>query len=351
MNDEFRIIKNAITVILGAGASYDLVPGNQSGQVVNDNDFRPPLTPSLFKMSRNLEKYLTYYPKAYTAIGTLRNLLHKGDKSLETLLKDLKESNEVIKIQEFRQIPFYLQHLFLMISQNYCFHPVNYTTLISETLRKSVDAIAYVTLNYDLFIEKALESIVGFDFSNIESYVPHDQKWMFIKLHGSANWGRKLKKIYNPGEKLEAILDNIGQMNPDNDLSDRIEVIPNLPAFSLSGLKAYFPSITVPVDNKYEFNCQKEHLIKLESLLRISKKILIIGISGKDQDLLDLLSKNLTNIKLVTIVGGGKANEIKERLKAGVPQFNSGTVAWKIYNEGFSEFIKSGGIDAFLDFE
>lgn len=342
------VINNAVVVITGAGASYDLIPPHQIN-VVKDLHFKPPLTQSLFNMPSEFEPLLELYPQAYSAIGAFRYAIYRGQKSVETLLKELKDSEEETKISQFKQLPLYFQSLFTRISDGYCRMPVNYTTLITETLRKKVDAVAYVTLNYDLFLEKALKALTGFAFNGINQYIPENRKWMLIKLHGSANWGRKLKKILNPGEQIDALLDCIDRSDLENDLESEIEVNPFEWNQGGTSINKYYPALTVPVDNKYEFNCPQEHIEKLKSLLKICKKFLIIGVSGKDKDLLELLSQNVGEVNKVTIVGGETVDGDKTRFKEGVPQFNKPAVGWVSYNKGFSEFIKADGIESFLE--
>lgn len=337
-----------IAVIVGAGASNDVIPESQRGNAVDHSNYQPPKTNQLFHLPRELEQYLKLYPKAYTAIGMLRGKIEQNKKSLETLLRELKESPEESKQQQFKQIPLYLQHLFGQISQYYCDMPINYATLISETQRASIAEIAYITLNYDLLFEKALTVESGIVFDKISDYAPQNKKWTFTKLHGSVNWGRKIKQasIRNPGTHLNALLDNLSTLNLTTDLEDDIVVDYSYKERPGSS-QPYYPVLTVPVDNKYEFNSPPDHIEKLKRFLSQCDNFLIIGVSGKDRDLLDLLKNNTTNVRLVTVVGGSNIQTTGERFKEGVPQFR--TAGWRHYNGGFTGYINTDGIEASLE--
>ncbi len=336
-----------VAIILGAGASFDLIPPGQENSILN-REFRPPLTGNIFSLHRNLEPILDNYWKAYTAIGTMRNRLRKNDANvtLEGMLRTLKESKEESKIQQFRQIPLYLQHLFYEICQNYCRHPINYTTLVSETNRSDIASIAFITLNYDLFLEIALEREYGYPFNKIDQYIPDGQKWIYVKLHGSINWGRKIKAsaIRNTGEPISALLDDVSKLDFDKDIEQEIEIDDSYnkrPGFA----RKMYPAMTVPVDNKYEFTCLPSQVEKLESFLKDCRNFLIIGVSGKDRDLLDLLHNNIPDSSSVMLIGGKQIEEAKRRFKDNIPQFRTG--GW--FDDGFSNFIIGGGIDQFID--
>lgn len=338
-------MEKKLAVILGAGASYDLIPPNQRANVVRNNDFQPPLTEDLFNRPRYLEKYLAHYRQAYTAIGNIRNRLRGNQGSLEDLLRELKDSEEEISKQQFRQIPLYLQHLFGAISENYCRHPMNYSILLSKTLVSSISKVAYVTLNYDLFIEEALTKTKSAPFKDMPCYIPQDQNWMLIKLHGSVNWEKRIERVPRSGQHLDDLLENISRLELINDLSKEIEV--NY-SYKTRPQKAtpFYPALSVPVAGDYKLNCPESHVETLKAFLRGCKNFLIIGTSGKDSDLLEILKTNASSAKRVAIVGSKDVAEAEHRFKSGVPQFKN--ARWQTYDDGFSNFI-AGDIDRFLE--
>lgn len=338
-----------IAVILGAGASSDLISPRQSNAILNE-EYRPPRADGLFSLHRNLEPILQHYLRAYTAIGSMRNRFGREGTTLEGMLRELKESNEESKIQQFKQIPLYLQHLFGEICTHFCRHPMNYATLISDTNRSDIPEVAYITLNYDLFLEMALSREYGIPFANMDQYTPDAQKWIYIKLHGSINWGRKIKSvtIKNPNGGLDALLHNIAWINFETDLEEDIQIDDSYKS-PPNHTNDMYPAMTVPVDNKYEFSCPNTHVERLKTFLKDCKHFLIIGVSGKDRDLLDLLRQNIAEAASVTLVGGKHIEETQERFKDAIPQFNTGLTGWRKYDNGFSNFIIADGVDRFLE--
>lgn len=336
-----------LAVILGAGASYDLIPAALKTEVKNP-EYRPPLTIDLFG-STIIPPLIAHYPRAQTAIAWLRMRLSDGSSSLEGLLKELREVKEESETQQFRQIPLCLQHIFKEINDLYCYHPVNYSVLVSKTQRSSISSVAYITLNYDLFMEEAISKERDIQFDDISKYVQEGETWMYIKLHGSINWGKRINKITNPGDTVAAFLENIRMLDLDKDLESKIVV--DYSYKSRPGTHAeyrFYPALSVPVEGEYKLNCPDEHEDKLKDFLRDCKNILIIGVSGKDQDLLDILKETVTaEPKSVVLVGGKNVGDAHNNFLASVPQFQN--ARWQVYEEGFSGFLIKRQLDDFLD--
>lgn len=336
-----------VAILLGAGASHDLIHPSLDSQIKN-REYRPPLTAGLFDCPR-LAPILEYYPKAQTAIAWLKMKLQDQSQTLEGLLKKLKEANEESKEQQFRQIPVCLQHFFNEIQTHYCYHPVNYSLLVSEAQRASIDNVAYITLNYDLFLEGALGKEREVVFDDISKYTPQNEKWMYVKLHGSINWGRRFVKVQNPGDTVAAYLENISRLDLSKDLDHEIEVDYSYKSRpSTHAAYRFYPALSVPVDGEYKLNCPDEHVIKLKNFLKECKNFLIIGVSGKDQDLLDILKETVTGEpKSIVLVGGNNVNDAQSNFLTGVPKFQN--AGWQTYENGFSDFIIKGQLDSFLD--
>ena len=169
-----------------------------------------------------------------------------------------------------------------------------------------------------------------------------------MKLEGWSNWGRKIKDpaIRNRGEPIGALLDDVAKLDFDKDLEQEIEIDDSYDKRPRFARKMY-PAMTVPVDNKYEFTCPPPHVEKLKSFLKDCRNFLIIGVSGKDKDLIDLLQSNIPESSLLYLVGGKKVAESERRFKDNILQFQK--VKWDMYDDGFSNFIIGGGIDQFID--
>jgi len=330
-----------LTVILGAGASYDVIPSVHRGNTVKSSSYAPPLTRGLFEIDANVQKdILSRYPAAQSAASYLRVEIAKG-RDIEEILREMRDSPERRIQEQMKEIPLYLQELFGRISENYTDEPVNYNILLDKTLISSMEHIMFITLNYDLLLEKALK-MEGVVFNNVSDYIPSGRSWSLIKLHGSVNWGRKLLNTPNKGNDLSGLLDNIHQINIEEDLDGEITLdysYLNRPHTS----NHMYPALSVPVDGDYKLNCPSKHIEHLQLFLMECRNFLIIGVSGKDQDLLSLLA-GVNNVNSVGIVGASSVSDIEEKILKSVGQFQ-GKV--RTYNKGFSDFI-TNDLDSFL---
>jgi hypothetical protein len=345
-----------LTVILGAGASYDCI---STGLPRIDEEYRPPLTSGIFEGRTPFQTILEKYPKART-LASIIGVRVKSGEALEAVLSDLRHSEEQYIIQQFRQIPLYLQELLGEISIKYTSEPENYTHLVNRLLGSEFERVAFVTLNYDLFLEKSLGTITsnsGIQWmpERMSFYVEPDRKWMLIKLHGSVNWGRVIKRESSPHWTHERMLDRVNALalSLEGSLAQEITVLRSHEQHWLEhvGMNLCYPAISVPVEDKYEFVCPPDQVDALRSFLCSCRNFLMIGISGRDKDLIDLLKENITECAAVGIVEANAkaANEVAPRFYNLVPQFGKAKEK-KIYEEGFSGFatVRGRSLDDFL---
>ncbi len=328
-----------LTVILGAGASHDLV----STQVTRvDSRYQPPLAADLFAYRETFATILDNYPRARALTATVATRVAGGE-SPEAVLRAVRDSGQPHLVRQFRHLPLYLQELFRTISDNYTTEPANYTVLMNSVLGSDFERVAFVTLNYDLFLEKSLEGIDGSQPTHIDEYAAAERKWMLIKLHGSADWGRVVLNTSSRREaNLDVALELIDQLTLEEDQLSEIQITGGR---RWDGNKLIYPAMTVPVDGKYEYNCPASHVESLEQFLTACDNFLIIGVSGQDDDLLDLLAENVKRCTHVAIVGLTKAGEVDARFADHVPAFAG--VSRETYREGFSSFVK-GQLEQFL---
>lgn len=331
-----------LAIILGAGASYDVIPSTHRAKTVKDPRFSPPLTRDLFNINADVQKdILSRYPAAQSAASNLRVEIGKK-KDIEEILRNMRDSSETRIKKQMKEIPLYLQELFAQISDRYTNEPVNYNILLDKTLVSSISHTMFVTLNYDLLLEKALRN-EGVSFKAIGDYIPKNKNWSLIKLHGSVNWGKKLLVTPNKSHTLNGLLDNIHQIDMENDLDG--EIIIDTTYLSRQNIAdLMYPALSVPVDNGYKLNCPSEHIRHLQLFLPKCKNYLIIGVSGKDEDLLGFLGRGVKDVGSVGIVGTENVEEAKEKILDSVPQFQDNV---RPYTSGFSDFI-ANNLDSFL---
>ena len=335
-----------LAVIIGAGASTDVIPpGDLHANEVQRSTYQPPITENIFKSNSQFQSILNAYPLAHNAINILKKQLNRDEGTIEQLLLRLKESKQEIQRRQFKQVPLVLQRMFGRISIGYCHSPVNYSELITTTLFDDVSEVLYLTLNYDLLLEKALTEESGLAFNTMTDYLPAHKKWNLVKIHGSVNWGRKFKEdaVVNKGGSLDDFLENLVNADLDKDLEEEFE-IDNSYNNSPQHLSGLYPALTVPLDNKYAYNCPIEHLAAAKNFLSDCMILVIIGVSGRDKDLLELLQNNLPNGHFtVILVGKGSTEEAKKNFLSGVPKLKKAT--WQVFDEGFSEFLEDGELE------
>lgn len=326
-----------LAVLLGAGASYDLIG---AGTATVTHDYRPPLTAEIFgcgpdsSIRPSFQAILETYQGARRLAATI-GISVRGGQSLEAVLRGLQDSCDPNTKRHFWDIPRYLQHLFGTISDKYTTEPVNYTYLVHAVLTSGLEQVAFVTTNYDLFLESALTSVTETKFDSLARYVPNS-KWMLIKLHGSVNWARPIRTRTMRGEVVE-----------DYEFSGEVEFLGH---FSHIEDRQY-PAVVVPVDGKYGFLCPPGHVTAVKSVLASCDNFLIIGMSGRDQDLLDLLQESITTCTRLAVIGGEDTSSVLERFQKGINKFIGGTpqtVPPVVFSDGFSKFLRSGMLDKFL---
>jgi hypothetical protein len=349
-----------LAVIFGAGASHDCA---SIGVTPVNHEYRPPLVSGIFSTWPPFQKILQKYPKARTLASTIAVRVNQGN-PLEAVLRDLRDSEESHIVRQFRQIPLYLQELFGEISIHYTSEAVNYTYLVNRLLYSDFERVAFVTLNYDLFLERSIGTILSrtgaaWKPEHLSFYEEPNRKWMLIKLHGSANWGRLLARRQMKGTWThEQMLDEVESLAfpLEKVLARDITVLASHQERSIkkAGMSdLYYPAISVPVDGKYEFVCPENHIEALRDFLSSCENYLLIGVSGRDRDLTDFLKMHVGNCATLGIVEGDPkaAEEVAGRFYGTVHQFAKANVK-KVYNQGFGEFTKVRGnsLDEFLKF-
>jgi hypothetical protein len=349
-----------LAVILGAGASYDCA---SIGVTPINQEYRPPLVSGIFAGWPPFQKILQKYPKARTLASTIAVRVNQGN-PLEAVLRDLRDSEEGHIIRQFRQIPLYLQELFGEISIHYTSEAVNYTYLVNRLLYSDFERVAFITLNYDLFLERSLGTIssstgAAWKPEHLSFYEEPDRKWMLIKLHGSVNWGRLLSSREMKGTWThEQMLDEVDALafSLEKVLVGDITVLASHQERSIQKAamhNLYYPALSVPVDGKYEFVCPEKHIEALRDFLSSCENYLLIGVSGRDRDLTDFLKMHIGNCAVLGIVEANQeaAQEVVGRFCGTVQQFAKANLR-KVYSQGFGGFtnVRSYSLDEFLKF-
>jgi hypothetical protein len=212
-----------------------------------------------------------------------------------------------------------------------------------ERRRKPDEQVCIVTFNYDLMLETAL-STLGIEINTLSDYIANDS-YNLIKLHGSVNWGRRVRA---PEELLQLEMWQLVHYLIDNadslDITQDYRLVDQYPIHATDGA-VLFPAIAIPVETKDDHECPNEHLEALHAAIPKVDKLLVVGWSAAETPFLHLLAANLQNPLHGLIVAGNKdaANETADRLKsAGVAGL------YKHTEGGFTELVKGRQADEFL---
>jgi hypothetical protein len=331
-------------VILGAGASFDSSPDYPAPL---DHARRPPLADNLFERREAFNQARAEFAEINEIIP---ELLPRPGRSIEQSLQRLNEevATNPARIKQLTAVRYYLQEVFRTLVPQWLGDiggVTNYQALLGQILhyRTNGEPVCLVTFNYDTLLESALERY-GLTFTVPNDYVTHDDFKLF-KLHGSANWGRSIlggppqiagRAVTDPWAKPHDIIEHAASLNISNNY-----VVTGTGA-GYKGAPLY-PAIAIPMLNKQEFECPREHVHMLTQMLPRVRKILTVGWKANEQHFLNLLG-NLPAIRIATIAGTDtEAQEILEKLRSlGMPILDTG---WFV---NFSDTVARRRLDPLL---
>ena len=273
-----------LLVLTGAGASHDCIRGtvDQKQFASIDNQWKPPLVDDLFSGQTSFGKILREFPGAQQLSFRIQSEIKNSEGGLETVLLSIQEEAEHNENQKrlLFYVPLYLQKLFWEIGENYILPGPNaYKELVNRIDVSDYEQVLYLTVNYDLFLDKALE--VQYD-GLPEDAVPsfeEGRKLKYLKLHGSVNWGHELLGDVNPTRL---------HMYPRG--SDPTHLIWSEPSQRFINpnepQKWYYPILALPVTGKTGILCQTHMLEFAKGYVKECDDFLFIGFSGRDTHIL-----------------------------------------------------------------
>lgn len=266
--------------------------------------------------------------------------------SIETILKEYASESSLELRRQFWEIPFYFQELLGEVTNRYVRSgATRYDTLVREIVRSDYQQILFITLNYDLFLEKVFERLFSEKFQTMSSYCKKDRKWLLMKIHGSVNWGQRVLNQPQGVTSLQVFFST--HYSKDPKLDSKIEVLQGYSGENrfLQGVLLY-PALAVPLGEAKRFVCPPDHVEASLSHLRGCTDFLFIGFSALDPDVLELLQV-VTNVKKLLIVGRSRdsAKQIHERIGSAAPSLSAELLRDRLnplYDAGFSSFVGSG---------
>lgn len=322
-----------LTVIFGAGASFDCqnIYNAQSRRV------RIPLTNGLFTVPDidvvhfgHQKEILKKYKGADVVGHLFERQKTSGIKNLEEFLRDLLKTGTDNTKKNLRQIPFYLRELIgdfgEMVRDE--FRQSDYINLIHYLDISRYGKIILITLNYDLLLDWALENALHANLTTFDSYLGHQNRWFYLKYHGSVNWFYEIKGNLSPGSTRKEKLDWLCEIQPNSDILKEAEKKISKGHYELSsdsGFKfLFYPIMVLPNAEEKSHICPDNHIEAVRPFLNECEDFLVIGNSMQDLDIMELLKREARKAKKVfvvdRIVERERANELNHRVYLAFPR-------------------------------
>lgn len=312
------------------------------------------LSSRLFDIGANPEYWevLRHYPGAQWLAGLLSPKASTPEFSLETQLRQFSEHQDERIRRHFKHIPPYLRDLLWHASHEYTRTPGTYNELVYGLLADVPHEVLFLTLNYDTLLEQALQTFDStLASSTISAYIGGNRQAKVIKLHGSIDWFREIGSI--SGNWFNQVESQDVSRTVDED-QIIVRTIPSPISDHPIDRTRLYPILTAPLAGKSitDMVCPDSHVAVAKDFLKSCQKFLIIGTSGLDDDLMNLLDSSVQprSVKSVHLVSqGNHTDEIQLRFIQGVHAFGL-TSLWpksSVSHNGFRQYISS---EAFRQF-
>jgi hypothetical protein len=316
-----------ITVILGAGASWDVDTGSTPR---TNPEWHPPLVSNLFEGRETFYDVRRYYRGAARLGQVLHPRAAAGALDMEQELRSLAESDDPVTRRDFLDIPPYLRDVMYQVGieakylggnpVGYVVSPGAYALLLHELLVAAGAEVMFVVMNYDTLLERALweYDAATYTFNSFEGYIRPERQAKVVKPHGSVDWWAPLRPAVSSQTWFEALdlvsLEQIRELAKDRHYIRDITSSFNA-KLEINGQPHWmYPLITAPLSNKTELDlvCPQEQLDCLASFLTDCQRYLFIGTSGFDADILSFMADHMPDSSVAEFVFGG--NENKHRI-------------------------------------
>ena len=336
--------REKICVILGAGASHDV---KGEGTPDDKPQFQPPLANLLFD-TRNQATWeiMNRYAGARYIANLLPNELRRRG-GLEDCLKYYADHSDEAIRRHYLHIPPYLRDLLYHCGQEYIPDPSSYIELVNELLSVHSFEVLFLVLNYDNLLERALTHYDAetYAFSELGQYINSNRPAKVVKLHGSINWFRAVTRRPNEPWESAILAEDVLGKHPDSEIMviDRVSH-----TFDNQGANNWlYPILTAPLAGKGQSDvvCPKSHRDYAQEFLRVCQRVLIIGTSGFDSDLLELMRKSIpANLPQFLHFVGQDKNPTEMALERFINEIDAFRIQKSVvseFSDGFRNYLVS----------
>lgn len=345
-----------VCVVLGAGASHDV--WNQGSARPDPQMGTLPLANDLFNLEKNpgYQAYLDPYPGADYLSSLIAPQITSAEVGVEQALTAYATHDSAELRAMYSEVPAYLRDLTHRLTQNYLDlnvrrRPGCYDQLVATLLGDHEHEALFIVLNYDTLLENSLSAFYpGRIFERLGHYVSNDYRANVLKVHGSTNWFWSLPRTLS--EIIRQV--QVDGFNPDylqvDDSVDRV------------GERELYPAVTAPVARGKRLVCPKTQLDFAREFISECRKFLIIGTSGYDQDVIELLGTSMSGslfanrVRFVSYAGKDESGTWKEgereRVEGAWKRFSNGVLGFRNSEvdtsyDGFREYVSSEAFQAF----
>ncbi len=331
-----------LTVIFGAGASYDSEPITArldfDGAQYEREQFRPPLTNELFDPNR-----VWFKQPPQNTVTTVLSRIRRGvqNGTLEETLEQLKTEVDAYpdRWRNLVGVQDWLVRILTDISKEWLTQLRNetcYVDLVDRLLRwqfETSSPINVITFNYDTLFESAVRTVTDkARYGDFSHYMGKDIR--LFKPHGSVDW----QYIWTPtdGRKTAA-------QAPLNE-RDKGKMDLRKLSSSKKGNQVVMPAIAIPVTNKAEedFVLTREHRTAMYGALQETSAILIIGWAGAEQHFMSKLKEYRTDPEIPVLLVCGSKDQA-ENARYNVAKLGGLTRA-RDSEMGFAEFLHQDSV-------
>lgn len=338
-----------LTVVFGAGASYDSVDRERVSTPFDspNNQYQPPLANGLFSDRPPFNNIVARYPAVAPLVRHLRGVVPET-RSVEDELERISEQAETSKRQDLQErlvaVRYYLRDA-LTECGNAWFDAAsgmtNYTVLfyrIRDWCEDHQESATLITFDYDKLLERAAESALGLQIDDMDSYIG-SPRFKILKLHGSVDWAHPVGLPVSTNDRgiPQAMIANAAGLpvRPGDFIwlgDTRDEKRNDIPLV---------PAIAIPTRTKSGFEIPTDHHTALRECLTRTSKLLVIGWRAAEIHFLRLLEETYAGSDTVPQIhivnGSGKDGmDTFNRLafgRAAAPQV--------VFKGGFSRFLSS----------
>jgi hypothetical protein len=321
-----------LTIIFGAGASYDSDPGNPSANVVNPSldQNRPPLAKDLF--NQRFGGQAQENPAILALIPRLRR-----SSNVEEELEDIASSmsdyprvyRQLLSMRNYlRSVIEYAQNRW---RNQYIYDVSTYNELLDSVDRWQVrtnERVTLITFNYDTLLDMACEAVLNLKLSTVDAYVDNSSAYQLFKVHGSINWSRLVTGVER------SALDSAEKLT----WTKRFDIATQEPEVARG--TELVPAIAIPTVTKTTFEFPDSHQEKLVAAIRETDHLLIIGWRGAEKHFLKLWREEAPkrDIKKIVVVTSKLENaQVVYRNNLAVGGIVSGNVHCS--GAGFANFV------------